>query len=201
MKVTFQIKADGKRHRYCSKCYSEKIRDVSLAGKTYYQCSSCGKKDDRLIDLDPRIVWGIDPVSKDLVHNSVGVIVARDDRKILLFDRTIYPYGHTIPAGHLDVNEKPVEAAKRELKEETDITLTKLHLLAKDEKIPDKCRKGADYHIWNLYVGHVQNTPFIKVDQSEGQKPVWLTVDEALGKNLTSPVKYFLEKYGEDIYD
>lgn len=192
MKVNFQPELDGKRHRYCSGCYQETVKDTVKNNKTMYECSACGKTNDRLFDFNPPVKFWIAD-DKELKHETVGVLLF-NNKRLLLFDRTIYPYGHTIPAGHLELNEDPKEAALRELEEETGIKLENVDFLTRQE-FKDLCRKGADYHLWNLFIGKANTSKDPRIDSSEGKNPVWVTVEEALGKNLTDVTRKILVKY------
>jgi ADP-ribose pyrophosphatase YjhB (NUDIX family) len=199
MKIPFSPPTDGKRHRYCQNCYQETVEDIKVGGKTQYKCSHCGNVHDRVIDINPSRVWWIDQKTKEYWHESVGIFVTHPHKKILLMERTIYPYGHTIPAGHLDINEVPEKAAIRELYEETGIRLDSLYLFSDEELESDKCRGGADYHRWHLFTGQIKEEQKIEIDPGEGKNPVWLTLEEALTKELTFPTKYFIDKYGEKL--
>lgn len=198
MKVKFKIPNDNKRHRFCQSCYSENVRGVKIDGKTNYKCDNCNNAYDRLFDFDPSIKWWVDEKTKEYWHESVGIFLVNKNKEILLFERKIYPYGHTIPAGHLGANEAPEKATIRELKEETGINLYNVKLFLRDT-LADKCRKGADYHKWNLYVGFIKGRPKLSVQKSEGRKPVWLSLEKAKKRKLTPPTEHFLKTHGEKI--
>ena len=114
------------------------------------------------------------------------------------FERVIYPFAFAIPAGHLDAGEIAEIAVKRELKEETGIESGSVSFFSEEDVIGDKCRRGADNHKWHLYIAKIENIEDIKIND-EGVKPVWLTLGEALKKELVYPVRYFIEKYGEKL--
>jgi len=201
MKIKFSLPKDGKRHRYCLNCFSEKVSDISQKGRKFYSCDNCHRVHDRLIDIDPALKWWVDKKTGEYHHESVGIIVIAPDKKILFFERTIFPYGHTIPAGHLEVNEKPETAVLRELKEETGLSLSKVNLF-KEEDVPgDPCRRGADFHFWHLYIAKLQTIFKPNIEKEEGKKPIWLDLNQALKRKLTPPVRYFLEKYKNEITD
>jgi ADP-ribose pyrophosphatase YjhB (NUDIX family) len=193
------LPTDGKRHRYCQNCLSEEVKDVIIKGKKYYRCDSCGQTHDRLIDIDPQLKWWIDEKTNEYCHESVGMLVIGPDKKILFIERTIFPFGHTIPAGHLEVGEKPDMAVLRELKEETGIIQSEATLFKEELITNDPCRRGADFHFWHLYITKLEGTPKIETDKDEGKNPVWFDLTQALEKKLTSPVRYFLEKYKDEI--
>ncbi len=192
MKINFNVPTDHQRHFYCANCNSEGTTEITVDEKTKYTCNICKETLDRRIDLDPKIKWWVDKSTKELWHESVGIFVQKSTGEYLFIERIIYPYGFTIPAGHLDVNELPEEAAIRELFEETGIKASKLSSIF-EGAIEDKCRKGADYHFWHLYKFILEVDQEITPDISEGKQPVWLTTSEAIKKELTGPTKYFLE--------
>lgn len=198
MKIEFSLPNDNKFHQYCSTCHSENIHRIFEEEKTFYLCDDCHNKSPRLIVIDPQTVWWIDEITKEYWHESVGVFVINEEGKVLLFERTIYPFAFTIPAGHLDTGEDAETAAKRELQEEAGIEIRNVKLFSEEDVIGDECRRGADNHKWHLYTTKVENIGEIKIND-EGVKPVWLTLEEAQQKELVYPVKYFIEKYGNKL--
>lgn len=49
----------------------------------------------------------------------VDIVIENLEGKILLVDRGVEPYGWAIPGGYVDENETPLQAAVREVREET----------------------------------------------------------------------------------
>ncbi|OGI20809.1 MAG: hypothetical protein A3B68_09760 [Candidatus Melainabacteria bacterium RIFCSPHIGHO2_02_FULL_34_12] len=70
-----------------------------------------------------RLPDGKDAVREVIIHNGGATIIAQPDpSKIVLIRQFRYPIGKVfweVPAGRLNINEIPLDAAKRELKEET----------------------------------------------------------------------------------
>jgi len=164
-----------------------------------YECHECGGIFDRLIDIDPHIIWWVDQDTKEYWHESVGVFVTNLNKELLLIERTIYPYAITIPAGHVDSGENPKEAALRELWEETGIRAPDLiHFKDIDIDI-DPCRRGADKHRWHVYKYLLEEEREITPDAGEGKNPKWLSFEEVMRNKLTPPVSYLLKKYGEEL--
>ncbi len=198
MKITFPLPTDNQLHQYCSQCHSEEIRQVIVQAKPMYRCEHCGDISPRLIVIDPQTVWWVDETTQEYWHESVGVFVFNKNNQALFFERTHYPFALAIPAGHLDTGEVPAAAAKRELMEETAIAAQEIKLFSEEDVFGDKCSRGADHHKWHLYTARVKNVGEVKIND-EGVKPVWLTLEEALEKELVYPVKYFIEKYGDTL--
>jgi len=61
---------------------------------------------------------------------NVGIVVARADGCVLVFERTDKPGQWQLPQGGLDAGEEPTEASLRELQEETGITPELVELVA-----------------------------------------------------------------------
>ena len=201
MKISFDYVDDGMRHRFYIGCNAESVSDINIQGITQYQCGVCGKVYPRVLDIDPKQIWWIDPKTKNYWHESVGIFLFNKPEELLFFERTIYPHALTVPAGHLDVGETHAFAAARELQEETGLTNLPLHLFKDEDISPDPCQRGCDHHKWHIYVGmyNEEENKNIKIDISEGTNPVWLTIDKALTKKLTLPVEYILKKYGKEL--
>lgn len=185
------LKQEG---QYCIYCFSQKVERTVQNGLTYYYCGSCGRVAERSLVIDNGIVWWIDKKTNEYWHESVGVFVFNSENKALFFERTIYPFAFAIPAGHLDTGENAKIMVKRELREETGIESDNVKLFCKENVIGDKCRRGADNHRWHLYITKIESFDNVKIND-EGIKPIWLTLDEALKKDLVYPVRYFIEKY------
>lgn len=199
MKINFKIPGDDKYHQFCPECYSEDISRIFKQNKTYYKCEGCKKTFPRLIIIDPKIKWWIDNSTQEYWHESVGVFIFNKNNEALFFERVIYPFSLAIPAGHLELGEKPEEAACRELFEETGLQVGSVKLFSKENVIGDKCRRGADNHKWHLYVTKIIKTSKIKLND-EGVNPIWLSLHQALTKDLVYPVKYFIDKYGDSLF-
>lgn len=201
MKILFPLPTDGLRHRYCSVCFSENIKDVMVENKKMFYCNKCGLTYERIIDIDPKVVWWVDPLTKEYWHESVAVFVINNKKQLLFIERTIYPYVLTIPSGHLDVGESPVNGAKRELKEETEINSSDLIHVEDLEIENDKCRRGADFHKWHIYKYFVQDNIEITPDSNEGKNPIWFNYEEALNKNLGLHIIMLMKRYGKELLD
>lgn len=175
--------------QYCLKCESPEIKRVFVKDKTYYHCFSCNKNYPRLLVVDPKIKYRVD--GKRHIHYSAGVFIYYGD-KILFFKRTIYPFKYSIPAGHIDTGELSLASAIREVKEEIGVDLLPQTVAVSVPIVGDKCRRGADTHIWDVFKATGNSNDRITVND-EGKNPVFLTKEEALRKDLVYPVRYLLE--------
>lgn len=198
MKLPFDYPKQG-YHQYCLNCFDEAVSVVHKNKKTYYHCSSCGQTNERSLVIDPKITSWLDD-DREYWHESAGVFIKNPAKEVLFFQRTTYPFSLTVPAGHVDVGEKPARAAQREVQEEVGLVIDakQLHHVATNNLTNDPCRRGADSHVWHAYVVQLPEHTNISV-QEEGEDAVWLMPDEALKRDLTSPVRYHLERYAHEL--
>jgi 8-oxo-dGTP pyrophosphatase MutT (NUDIX family) len=194
MKLDFDVPNDDQVHEYCPEYHHETIEPrLDEKDRKYYYCLTCQKGYERRIKIDPSIASFI-AEDGEIWHESVGIFVRNPDNRFLFYTRTIFPHVMTIPSGHVDAGEDAPEAAQRELKEEVDLEGKLLHIIDTDI-LGDQCSQGSDAHHWHVYLLSVNPTPHIHVVEAEGKDPVWLTLDEALEKELVAPVFYLIERY------
>lgn len=194
MKLTFTPPKDRAVHTYCLRCHSESPRPEQKA----YRCDHCGAVEPRAVIIDPAVTWWLDGTG-EYWHEVSGVFVGNGHGEYLFFERTKFPFGLTVPAGHRDVGESPLRTAVRELHEETGITGVRLSHIATDDVRGDSCRRGSDAHRWHCFAARVASESHVTIDESEGVHPVWLTLDDALHQNPTPVTRYMITRHGRAI--
>jgi 8-oxo-dGTP pyrophosphatase MutT (NUDIX family) len=190
MKITFDPPSNQKKHTYCLNCHVEQVKETTVGGIGMFHCNNCDQTNGRALIIDPAIRWWIDD-TKEYWHESVGVFIRDPKGKFLFFDRTKHPLGLTVPAGHVDVNEPPETAAPRELREETGIETDQVDHVLTTDITGDSCRRGADIHRWHCFIAHVPEHTEATIND-EGTRPIWLTLGQALERELTPAVRYLL---------
>ncbi|MFC9424291.1 NUDIX hydrolase [Streptomyces sp. NPDC056987] len=186
---------DGAVHHYCLRCHEDGVKWRTEDGRRHCVCGACGAVRDRALVLDPAVNWWTDE-NGEYWHETAGVF-ARDARgRFLFFDRTAFPFGLTIPAGHVERDEEPHLAAARELEEETGLAARGLAFLGRTPVPGDGCRRGADAHVWQVYHCEAGDGGEAAVRLGpEGVTAVWLTPEEALKRPLTLAVRTVLGTY------
>lgn len=170
---------------YCFVCGEEQPRRQT-------KCDFCG------IDSGRSLVWD-DSIKqyfneKDfLVHESTGAFVINNDGAILLIDLNKFPFGHTIPAGHVNVTENSSEACVREIKEEVGLDVQNLEMVYQGEIWGDSCSRGADIHMWTFYAASAVAEKIFLNEESKSYK--WLAVKD-FPNDLTYPVSFCLNQDG-----
>ena len=127
------------------------------------------------------------------MHVSVGAIIKNEDNKILMLDRAYFPFGWACPAGHVDKNEDPEQALKREIKEETNLDIKTYKLLIHEFVEWNKCIKGVKGHDWYVYeIGEWQGK--IKQNKREVKEINWFSPDEIKKLKLEQIWQYWFKK-------
>jgi 8-oxo-dGTP pyrophosphatase MutT (NUDIX family) len=197
VRLDFDWSDDGQVHQYCFECRAEAVERVRIRGLTHYDCRACGRRNDRSVVIDPAVRWWLDQ-DGEYWHESAGIFVRDPTGRFLFFQRTIFPFVLTIPAGHIDLGEDAGAAAQRELAEETGIGASIPRLIGVDDIRDDSCRRGADAHRWHAHVTDAIGSERVRLND-EGRAPVWLAATEALRRDLAPPVRYVLRKYEQQL--
>jgi 8-oxo-dGTP pyrophosphatase MutT (NUDIX family) len=174
---------------YCQKCNSDQIDEVTENNQVIYFCSECGKKSDRVVNISDKMIIKKDEQGR-LKHASVGVLISKNE-KILLAKRRTFPFAYSIIAGHLDMGETPEEGAKREVFEETGLTLSNLELIFEGD-LENSCRKGANIHEWHLYRAKTEEEAIKTTNEHEFLE--WYNIEEINDLELSFIANYFLKE-------
>ena len=118
-----------------------------------------------------------------------GFVYSKEDKKFLVMyhnDMKIYTY----PGGHIDSNDiNPLEAAIREVKEETGLVNFKNINISKNELIPididthvirynERLNLPQHYHFDFRYLFVIDKISNVKIDKTELSSYKWIDVDE-----------------------
>jgi 8-oxo-dGTP pyrophosphatase MutT (NUDIX family) len=195
-----RVLQDGELHTYCLRCRQETVRSYRQSGRLMYRCNSCDHVASRALVLDPAINWWLGS-DGEYWHEAAGVFLQNDHGEFLFFERTSSPFGLAVPAGHVDHGEAHLATARRELSEETSVRLAKRafrHVVTDDVR-GDSCRRGSDAHRWHAYAAKLPARTNIKVSSDEGTRPVWLSLSQALQRDLTFVTRYAITHYARQI--
>jgi 8-oxo-dGTP pyrophosphatase MutT (NUDIX family) len=110
-------------------------------------------------------------------HRSVGVILTREDGRMLLIRRALPPIGIAPVAGHLDEHGDDLAAATAEVREEVGLSVGALALVAEGWR-PNLCRRPITSgrrpgHQWTVYRGEATGT--LIADPRETRVARWVT--------------------------
>ena len=122
-------------------------------------------------------------------HYSVGAVIKKG-KKYLMIDRKLFPPGYAGIAGHMQKDESPEKALKRELKEETNYDLISRKLLFHEIINGNECRAGFNTHEWYLFeckckgklriakkeeksIGYISKEKIKLLHKNKKLEPVW----------------------------
>lgn len=106
-------------------------------------------------------------------NKSVGVIIKNLSGAVLLIERARFPLAIAPPAGHIDEHGSSLKTAVNEVFEEVGVSLEaeNLRMVLSDLTIQNKCRRGGDYHIWDVYEVTVDSDSFVaSKDETNGAR-------------------------------
>ncbi len=176
---------------YCFVCGSQEVKKVVTTNGEEFVCKH-QHQSPRIYLFDGRAIQHIE--QGELVHETAGAVIKRkldDNTLYLLFLRRKFPFQYTIPAGHLEYDESPIECVKREVLEETGLNTVSINPTpGKPLRLTDPCRRGADVHYWHLFTVETTGEPRLS---DEGRIIGWYTLDEIMQLKtqelLTEPVR------------
>ncbi|MBI5733288.1 NUDIX domain-containing protein [Candidatus Jorgensenbacteria bacterium] len=126
-----------------------------------------------------------------IIHYSVGALIQEKGR-YLLIERGVPPPGFAGIAGHIDQNETPEEALKREVEEESGLKIQRYELLFQEFITWNWCSKGVTGHYWYLFECQVSGE--IKINVRETKSIKWYTAEEIRTLALEPVWKHWFEK-------
>lgn len=110
----------------------------------------------------------------------------------MLIDRATPPYGWAGVAGHVDQGETPLQAAIREVKEETGYDLQSPKMVIDEFVDWNWCGAGVTGHQWYVYQGTVSGQP--KIQEKEVKAMSWHKPSDLKKLSLEPVWKHWFEK-------
>jgi len=186
--------------RFCFVCGAAGVVTEDTPAGEVFVCQIAGHRSPRAFIFDGKAVFAFE--DGELVHEATGAIIQRQsgrEHQTLLFLRRKFPYQYTIPAGHVEIGQDPEAEMRREVYEETGLTVRTTLRLWPDETplLNDPCRRGADFHRWYIFEVTTDGQPILS---NEGRIIGWYSDDEiqelAAQNLLTAPVHAIFNRLG-----
>ncbi|HHU55437.1 MAG TPA: NUDIX hydrolase [Acholeplasmataceae bacterium] len=135
-------------------------------------------------------------------HSGSCAILAIDGDEIIFVRQFRYPYGEElleVPAGKIDKNEKPIEAAIRELREETGAVCENIFSLGKIYPSPGFCNEVIFLFYTNKFTigeSSLDKDEFIKIKKIKFDDALQMILE---GKIVDAKTICAIYKYKEEI--
>ena len=186
--------------RFCFICGAPGVSTEETPAGEIFVCHAAGHRSARAYIFDGKATFVFE--NNELIHEATGAIIQRRagrEQQTLLFLRRKFPYQYTIPAGHVEIGHAPEADMRREVKEETGLTVRRAVRLWPEGKLllADPCRRGADFHRWHVFEVEAEGQPRLS---DEGRIIGWYNNAEihdlAARELLTAPVYNIFAKLG-----
>ncbi len=123
----------------------------------------------------------------------VGALIVNDEGKIFFMTSPKWPGIYTIPGGKVEFGETLVDAVKREMKEETGLSVRDVRFLGIQESIYNPEYHERRHFIFFDYVCRT-NDDHVSLNE-EGIDFLWATIEEAKALPLGTTVRALLNTY------
>ncbi len=132
--------------------------------------------------------------SKKYPETTVGAYIFNNHGKLLLIRSRKWKDKYTVPGGHIELGENMFKALKREVKEETGLTVKNPKLFNVLECIYSK-EFIKNKHFIFLEIFCKAKTTKLKIDNREAQSYIWIKPEDALKLNIDSYTIKSIKKY------
>lgn len=173
--------------KQCITCSSNNIENVVEDNRILYYCKSCKTKNLRFNAKSNN--FAAKEIDGNTVHISTAALIKKNN-KYLFTNRNDYPFGFSLPVGHVYSGETIKKSLERKVLEETGLIVTKSTLIC-STLFADCCKYGTDLHQWNIYECSVKGKIIPCFEVSEAK---WIKKEDIEKLDLTAPIRYILSK-------
>lgn len=125
--------------------------------------------------------------------STVGALIFNREGQVLMVRTQKWSNLWGIPGGKIKFGESSIQALKRELKEETNLSVTDIRFVLVQDCIHSKEFQRDAHFILLNYTCRAQGRTVVKLND-EAQAFTWATIDEALAMELNQPTRVLLEQ-------
>ncbi len=145
----------------------------------------------------------IEDLRKNIGHTCVilsgSLVIIRDENDRILLQLRTYPKGKWgLPGGLMEMGESTVEAAKREVLEETNLTVDNLELLGvySGKDYLCKAENGDEWYVVITAYTTDNYKGELRINDGESEKLEWFAVED-IPENIANTHKAILKDYAD----
>lgn len=129
-------------------------------------------------------------IKKNYPKPVVGAVIFNPEGKILICRARKWNNKYVIPGGHIEVGEKIEDALRREIREETGLSIYDIKLISLKENIPSPEYHKNQHFIFIDFVCKTDSSEVIL--NKEAQEFKWISLEEIDNYDLCSFTKELL---------
>ncbi|MDY6777366.1 MAG: NUDIX domain-containing protein [Candidatus Nanohaloarchaea archaeon] len=124
-----------------------------------------------------------------------GGLIRNQDGEIFLMQSPKWEDRWVVPGGHIEPGEDPKTCLKREIQEETGITVENIQLFTVMTGQPNSFERDTGF----VYINYLCDaaTTEVQLDQREAEDFQWITPQQALDLRLNHSTRRFIQQYRE----
>jgi nucleoside triphosphatase len=131
--------------------------------------------------------------SQQYPEPTVGALIFSPEGKLFLMRSHKWKGRYVLPGGHIELGERMTEALKREVKEETNLSIRDLDFICFQECIYDERFWQRRHFIFFDYACQTEDTD-VRLN-SEAQEYVWVALDEIADLPVEHYTAVVIEEY------
>ncbi|MEQ8471284.1 MAG: NUDIX domain-containing protein [Marinoscillum sp.] len=116
------------------------------------------------------------------VEVTVGAVIFNPDQEVLLCKSAKWNNQYVIPGGHVEYGEQLEDAIKREVKEETGLTITNLRIASLQESVNSEHFHERRHMLFIDYFCDTDSSEVVLKDEADEYQ--WVVLDKVLSYDL-----------------
>jgi len=117
-------------------------------------------------------------------HPVADAIIKDTEGRVLFILRSTFPVSWACPAGHLETGERPEEAVRREVKEETNLDISETQLVL-HHFFDNPCRRGFTSHERFVFQCVPVDLGVLRIDPSAADDARWVSKQDFAALKLS----------------